>query len=88
MYASANRDERVFDAPETFDVTRTPNPHVTFGHSAHFCLGASLARIEIKVVLEEVLRRLPGMRLADPDAPIGRTRSSFIRGITTLPVVF
>jgi len=87
MYASANRDERVFDHPENFDVTRTPNPHVTFGHSTHFCLGASLARLEIKVMLEEVLTRLPGMRLEDPEAEIERTRSSFIRGITALPVV-
>lgn len=88
MYASANRDESVFDEPDTFDVTRNPNPHVTFGHSAHFCLGASLARMEIKVMLEETLQRLKGMRLANPDAPLERTRSSFIRGITRLPVVF
>jgi cytochrome P450 family 142 subfamily A polypeptide 1 len=88
MYASANRDEEVFQDPGRFDVERNPNPHVTFGHSAHFCLGASLARLEIKVMLEEVLQRLPGMRLADPDAPLERTRSSFIRGITSLPVVF
>jgi cholest-4-en-3-one 26-monooxygenase len=88
MYASANRDEEVFDDPESFDVTRTPNPHVTFGYSAHFCLGASLARLEIKVMLEEVLRRLPDMQLAEPDAPLKRTHSSFIRGITSLPVLF
>lgn len=88
MYASANRDERVFDEPDRFDVERTPNPHVAFGHSAHFCLGASLARLEIKVMLEEVIDRLPGIRLADPDAPVQRTRSSFIRGIMSLPVVF
>jgi cholest-4-en-3-one 26-monooxygenase len=88
MYASANRDEDVFDDPDTFDVTRNPNPHVAFGHSAHFCLGASLARVEIKVMLEEALQRLPGIRLADPDAPVERTRSSFIRGITRLPVLF
>lgn len=87
MYASANRDETIFGTPDVFDVERTPNPHLTFGHSAHFCLGASLARLEIRVMLEEVLERLPGMRLADPAAPLQRTRSSFIRGITTLPVV-
>jgi cholest-4-en-3-one 26-monooxygenase len=88
MYASANRDEKVFDNPNTFDVTRSPNPHLTFGYSAHFCLGASLARLEIKVMLEEVLQRLPDLRLADPGAPVERTRSSFIRGITSMPVVF
>ncbi len=88
MYASANRDEHVFDDPDTFDVARTPNPHLAFGHSAHFCLGASLARLEIRVMLEEILARLPDMRLANPQAPVERTRSSFIRGITTLPVCF
>lgn len=88
MYTSANRDEHVFEEPDRFDVERTPNPHLAFGHSAHFCLGASLARIEIKVMLEEVLARLPKMQLAYLDAPVQRTRSSFIRGITTLPVVF
>ena len=87
MYASANRDERVFQEPEIFDVERNPNPHLAFGHSAHFCLGASLARLEIRVMLEEVLRRLPDIALADPDAPIERTHSSFIRGITRLPVI-
>jgi len=87
MYASANRDGEVFEDPNTFDVARSPNPHVTFGYSTHHCLGASLARLEIKVMLEEVLQRLPNMRLANPDAPLTRTRSSFIRGITALPVV-
>ena len=84
----ANRDEEVFDRPDEFDVARTPNPHLAFGHSAHFCLGASLARLEIRVMLEEVLLRLPKMRLADPEATVARTHSSFIRGITGLPVVF
>jgi cytochrome P450 family 142 subfamily A polypeptide 1 len=88
MYSSANRDEEVFDRPDEFDVARTPNPHLAFGHSAHFCLGASLARLEIRVMLEEVLLRLPKMRLADPEATVARTHSSFIRGITGLPVVF
>ena len=88
MYISANRDERVFDHADRFDVTRNPNPHLAFGHSAHFCLGASLARVEIRVMIEEVLRSLPGIRPADPDAPVERTRSSFIRGIPSLPVVF
>ena len=88
MYISANRDENVFDHADRFDVTRNPNPHLAFGHSAHFCLGANLARIEIRVMIEEVLRSLPRIRRADPDAPVERTRSSFIRGIPSLPVVF
>jgi cholest-4-en-3-one 26-monooxygenase len=88
MYSSANRDENVFERPDVFDVTRHPNPHISFGMGAHFCLGAALARLEIRVMLEEVLRRLPDMQLADADAPVPRTHSSFIRGIATLPVVF
>jgi cytochrome P450 family 142 subfamily A polypeptide 1 len=88
MYASANRDERAFYDPDVFDVSRTPNAHLAFGHAAHFCLGASLARVEIRVMLEEILRRLPDMAPADPDAPVARTPSSFIRGIPHLPVVF
>jgi cytochrome P450 family 142 subfamily A polypeptide 1 len=88
MYISANRDEAVFDDPFVFDVAREPNPHISFGMGAHFCLGASLARLEIRVMLEELLRRLPDLALADEDAPVERTRSSFIRGIRSLPVVF
>ena len=57
MYASANRDERVFDDPERFDVQRAHNLHVAFGFGTHFCLGASLARLEIQVMFEELLRR-------------------------------
>ena len=87
VYASANRDERVFDEPHRFDVARHPNPHVSFGFGGHFCLGASLARLEIRVILEEVLRRLPDMELATDD-PVERTRSSFIRGIPSMSVEF
>jgi cholest-4-en-3-one 26-monooxygenase len=88
LYASANRDEAVFDAPEEFDVTRSPNNHVSFGFGTHFCLGAALARLEIRVMFEELLRRLPDIRLASPEAAVARTPSSFIRGIPSMPVVF
>jgi len=88
MYASANRDERVFEHPDRFDAARAPNPHVSFGFGTHFCLGASLARLEIRVMLEEVLERLPDMELVEPRAPVARTPSSFIRGIPTMPVTF
>jgi cytochrome P450 family 142 subfamily A polypeptide 1 len=69
MYSSANRDERVFDDPERFDVTRQHNHHVAFGFGTHFCLGASLARLEIRVMFEELLRRIPDWRLAAGHEP-------------------
>jgi cytochrome P450 family 142 subfamily A polypeptide 1 len=88
MYASANRDERVFDQPERLDVGRDPNPHVAFGgYGPHFCLGASLARLELRVLFEELLRRLPDMELADPH-PLELTPSNFIRGLRRMPVEF
>lgn len=64
MYASGNRDERIFVDPDRFDVTRSPNNHIGFGFGTHFCLGSSLARIEIRIMFEELLRRLPDWRLA------------------------
>jgi len=63
MYASANRDESVFDQPDVFDVQRSHNHHVAFGFGTHFCLGSSLARIEIRVMFEELLRRIPDWKL-------------------------
>ncbi|MHB8669272.1 MAG: cytochrome P450 [Acidimicrobiales bacterium] len=87
MYGSANRDEAHFDRPKQFDVRRDPNPHVAFGFGPHFCLGASLARLEIRILFEEVLGRLGDIRLA-PGARVVRTPSSFIRGIQSMPVVF
>jgi cytochrome P450 family 142 subfamily A polypeptide 1 len=87
MYASGNRDEHVFDRPDVFDVTRDPNPHITFGYGTHYCLGASLARVEIRVMLQELVRRVPGIALANPGEPLTRTHSSFIRGLLSLPVV-
>lgn len=69
MYASANRDERVFENPDRFDVARGHNHHVAFGFGTHFCLGANLARLELRVLFEELLRRLPDFRLAAGPAP-------------------
>jgi cytochrome P450 family 142 subfamily A polypeptide 1 len=63
MYASANRDETVFGDPDTFDVSRRHNHHVAFGFGTHFCLGANLARLELRVLFEELLRRIPDFRL-------------------------
>lgn len=69
MYASANRDETIFDRPDVFDVTRAHNHHVAFGFGTHFCLGASLARLEIRVMFEELLRRIPDWRLVPGTEP-------------------
>ncbi|HEY3700769.1 MAG TPA: cytochrome P450, partial [Acidimicrobiales bacterium] len=85
-YISANRDETVFPDPFRFDVGRSPNEHISFGGGGpHFCLGANLARLEIRVIFEEVLRRLPDMELA---GPVERLRSNFINGIKHMPVAF
>ena len=70
MYCSANRDEAHFDDPERFDVTRDPNNHIAFGFGTHFCLGASLARLEIKVFFEELLRRTAGWQLVPGTEPV------------------
>ena len=85
-YASANRDEDVFEAPHTFDIARTPNDHVTFGGGGvHFCLGASLARAEIKATMRQLVDRLPDLELAgEPN----RLHSDFVNGIKTMPVRF
>ncbi len=85
-YGSANRDEDIFPDGDVFDVSRDPNPHVTFGPGgSHFCLGASLARLEIRVMFEELLRRLPDI---EPAGPVRRLRSNFIAGIKHMPVRF
>ena len=85
-YAAANRDPEVFEAPHTFDVGRTPNDHVAFGGGGvHYCLGANLARAEIRATMRQVVERLPGMQLAgEPE----RLRSDFVNGIKTMPVTW
>lgn len=86
LYPAANRDPAKFRDPETFDPRRTPNEHLAFGFGSHFCLGASLARLELNVFFEEAVKRLPDLRLAD-DAPPPRRESNFISGLEHLPVV-
>ncbi len=83
-YASGNRDESVFSDPYDFDVTRTPNDHLTFGKtSPHLCLGNLLARTEIRIMFEELIPRLADVRLS---GPVRRVRSNFDNGIKELPV--
>ena len=85
-YASANRDEDVFTDPHTFDVGRTPNDHVTFGGGGeHFCLGASLARAEIKATMRQIVERLPDLELAG-NLPYGaQRRLEIARALATEP---
>ena len=87
FYPSANRDEDVFDDPHRFDVRRSPNPHVAFGFGTHFCLGASLARLEVRVLFEELLPRMADIELAAPE-PLRRRSSNFVSGLETLPITF
>jgi cholest-4-en-3-one 26-monooxygenase len=87
LYPSANRDETVFDSPETFDITRQPNDHVAFGFGAHLCLGHRLARAEIMGMVDRILDRLPDLHLAGHDTHPLRV-SNFIVGFETLPVEF
>jgi cholest-4-en-3-one 26-monooxygenase len=83
-YTSANRDEQAFPDAGRFDVSRTPNEHVAFGAGGpHFCLGASLARLEARVMFEELITRVPGLA---PAGPVQRLGSNFINGIKALPV--
>jgi cytochrome P450 family 142 subfamily A polypeptide 1 len=88
LYPSANRDEAVFEDPFRFDSARTPNEHLAFGFGTHYCLGASLARLEISVMLDELLTRLPGLTIADPDAPLEYRPANFVSGLEVLPVVW
>ncbi|MEU4543748.1 cytochrome P450 [Nonomuraea dietziae] len=84
FYSSANRDASVFSDPEVFDIGRSPNPHIGFGGGgAHFCLGNHLAKLELRVLFEQLARRFPRMRQT---GEARRLRSNFINGIKTLPV--
>ncbi|QZT62534.1 cytochrome P450 [Mycolicibacterium austroafricanum] len=85
MLASANRDERHFDDPDSFNIHRKPAGHLTFGRGAHFCLGAPLARLEGRVALEEVLKRFPKWEVDMTAAR--RSRTSTVRGWDTMPAV-
>ena len=85
-HISANRDETVFEDPYRFDIERWPNEHIAFGGGGqHFCLGANLARMELKLIFREILERIPDMRLA---GDVEMLRSNFIGGVKHMPVTF
>jgi cholest-4-en-3-one 26-monooxygenase len=85
-HTSANRDETAFEDPDTFDITRSPNNHIAFGGGGpHFCLGANLARMEIMVMFDRLLDRIPDMRL---DGEVQRLQSNFINGTKHIPIAF
>jgi cholest-4-en-3-one 26-monooxygenase len=86
FHASANRDEDIFEDPDRFDIGRDPNPHIAFGGGGpHFCLGANLARMEIRVMFEHLSARLPDIH---QNGPMKRLQSQFISGVKHLPVAF
>jgi cholest-4-en-3-one 26-monooxygenase len=85
-HTSANRDEKIFTNPDAFEVSRTPNNHIAFGGGGpHFCLGANLARMEIMVMFDRLLDRIPDIRL---DGEVERLQSNFINGTKHIPVAF
>lgn len=84
-WPSANRDEAVFEDPFRFDIRRDPNPHLTFGYRSHFCLGANLARMEIRCIFEELLDRLEGFALV---GPVERARTNKHAGVCQVPLTF
>ena len=87
LYPSANRDEEVFDNPEQFDITRNPNDHVAFGFGAHFCLGNQMARLEMRMMVEQLTSRLPDLARADGE-PLQHRDANFVSGIESMPVTF
>lgn len=87
LYESANRDESHFESANVFDVTRAINDHLAFGLGTHFCLGANLARMEIRVMVSRLLERLPDMALAS-DEPLPLRPANFVSGPERMPVTF
>jgi cytochrome P450 len=83
---AANRDSSAFAEPEEFDPSRSPNTHLSFGHGAHFCIGASLARTELKVVFSSLFARFPGLRLAVPVEELDVRADRMTGGVTGVPV--
>ncbi|MEU0970565.1 cytochrome P450 [Streptomyces sp. NPDC005917] len=87
-YLAANRDPDVFPDPETIDFTRSPNPHVSFGFGPHYCPGGQLGRLEEELLVDALLDRLPGLRLAVPPEQVPFRKGALIRGPEALPVTW
>jgi len=85
MYSAANRDERVFERPQEFDITRHPNPHVSFGIGTHFCMGANIARLELRCAFEKVLSSWSGIERTT-QGPLPMNAPAFACGLRSLPV--
>jgi len=84
--SSANRDESVFERPDELDFHRDANPHIGFGHGAHHCLGAQLARMELQVALSSIVSHFPDLRLAVPESELPWKTGMLVRGLKSLPV--
>ena len=87
MLGAANRDPAQFDHPETFDLQRTNNKHLAFGHGIHYCLGAALARLEGPIAIQRLLERFPNLRLVPGHPPVWK-KSMVQRGLEKLPLEF
>jgi cytochrome P450 len=88
VLASANRDEQQFEDADRLDLGREPNPHVAFGLGIHYCLGASLARLEGQIAIATLLRRIPNLKTAIPSNALRWRRGLVLRGLESLPVTF
>ncbi|MFC5830947.1 cytochrome P450 family protein [Nonomuraea insulae] len=86
MLLAANRDPAAFPRPDEFDIARAPNRHLGFGHGIHFCLGAALARVQVRAAVGALVRRFPGMTLAAAPSDLDWTPDLFVRGVRRLPV--
>ncbi|MCW6005443.1 cytochrome P450 [Micromonospora sp. CPCC 205371] len=86
--SSANRDEEVFPDPDSLDFRRSTNPHIGFGHGAHHCIGAQLARMELQVAIDVLVRRFPQLRFAVPEKELEWKSGMLVRGLKRMPVAW